>query len=209
MMSWQRQQCCPPTRRWYQRCRKGRRSNTIWSAERLSRRAAAADDLIELGRAPERESHVVHVHERMLARHLSVALRLSVRLVLRLVAADQPLLLGLVVAALEEDREQFEGVAVGPRGAAGAFVDAIQLVPAPGVVWFERRAMHLALDDRRIDDTFLWAADDAADFLGTAATHDLDGVLPIGAEAQRPEQPSGRHFGIHFAVGSAVLDLQL
>ena len=47
--------------------------------------------------------------------------------------------------------------------------------------------MHLALDHRRIDDTFLWAADDAAHFRGTAATHDLDGVLPIGAEAQRPD----------------------
>src|SRR4029453_4357929 len=112
------------------------------------------------------ESHVVHVHERMLARHRFVSLRLSLRLVLRLVAADQPLLLGLVVAALEEHREQFESVALSPRGAAGAFVDAIQLLPAPGVVGFVRRAMHLALDDRRIDHTLLWAADDAGDFGG-------------------------------------------
>ncbi len=135
--------------------------------------------------------------------------RFPLCLVLRLVAANQALLLRLVVAVLQEDRHQFEGVALGARSATRSFVDAIQFVPRPDVIGFQRFALHLALDDRGIDQGFLWAADDAGDVSGASSTHNLDGVIPIGSKPYRPQQSRGGHLGIHLAVAAAVLDLHL
>src|SRR5947209_1185312 len=103
---------------------------------------------VDLARVEQRAlaepvTEVVDVEEGLLARLVAGRVLLD-----RLGRADDPLVVGLGVAVLQQHAQQLQRVAVGARRAARALVDPVQLRPGPALV---RLALDLVAGEAPLD----------------------------------------------------------
>src|SRR5580765_5051575 len=155
---------------------------------------------VEVVRVSERQADVVDHQKRLRARPVVVETAWQ---------ALKPLLLGLVVGVLNEDREQLERVALMPGRAALRVVDEVELGPAPAV----RLAVHFmatGLEFYGRDREFVGVVRLAAfrpRIVGAAMADHSDWIRVVGAESERPEQSCREDAAFDFAVAGAIPDL--
>ena len=148
----------------------------------------------------------MHHHERR--RALVEVLRV-------LVQAQQLLLIGLVVAVLQEDGDELQRVAVRDRRAAGALVDQIELVPRPpgaDARRFHLPAFHLAFDRRVVESRLAGGRRlriGQRDPARTSAADHVHRIQEVGAEAERPQQACRRDAGEDLVVVAPVAHLHV